>query len=109
MEPASAGSNPFRASSTSAQSSTLRAMGPALSSDQHSAMPPARLTRPNVGRRAVVPQRIEGETSEPSVSVPMANAQRPAAVALADPALEPDEPSRGSKGLRVTPPNQTSP
>ena len=49
-----------------------RTMGPILSSDQHSAMAPVRATRPKVGRRPVVPQRWDGETMEPSVSVPMA-------------------------------------
>ena len=34
--------------------------------------PSVRATRPKVGRRPVVPQRMQGETMEPSVSVPMA-------------------------------------
>ena len=38
----------------------------------------------------MVPQRVEGETIEPQVSVPMANATSPAAVAEADPAEDPD-------------------
>jgi len=44
-------------------------------------MAPVRATRPKVGRRPVDPQRCEGETMEPSVSVPMAKAHRAAAVA----------------------------
>jgi hypothetical protein len=71
-------------------------------------MPPARLTRPKVGRRPVVPQRCEGEVMEPSVSVPMAKAQSPAAVAEADPALDPLDPSSVFQGFRVRPPYQMS-
>jgi hypothetical protein len=52
-------------------------------------MPPARDTRPKVGRRPVVPQRWLGEVIEPSVSVPMENPHRAAAVAEAEPALDP--------------------
>ena len=108
MERRSCRSAPFSAASTSAVSSTERQIGPTLSSELHSAMQPARLTRPKVGRRPVVPQRWLGEVIEPSVSVPMAKAQSPAAVALAEPALDPLEPSFRFQGLRVTPPYQMS-
>src|SRR5215471_6971428 len=84
-------------------------MGPILSSDQHSAMAPLRETRPNVGRKPVAPQREQGATIEPSVSLPIANPTRPAAVAAAEPALEPREPSCVFHGLRVCPPYQMSP
>ena len=80
------------ASNTSAQSSTLRQIGPILSMLQERAMAPARLTRPNVGRSPVLPHRVEGETMEPQVSVPMAKPTRPAAVAEDEPAEEPLEP-----------------
>ena len=50
-----------------------------------------------------------GEMIEPKVSVPMAKGTRPAAVAAAEPALEPLEPSAGFQGLLVRPPNQMSP
>jgi len=109
IELRSAGSPPLIAASTSAQSSTERQIGPILSTDQQSAIAPARLTRPKVGRRPVVPQRCEGEVIEPSVSVPIANAQSPATVAEAEPALEPLEPSFRFQGLRVLPANQMSP
>jgi hypothetical protein len=69
-----------------------------LSRLPQSCIPPARDTRPKVGRRPVVPQRWQGEVIEPSVSVPMAKAQRPAATAEAEPALEPLERHSGSKG-----------
>ena len=62
-------------------SSTERAMGPSLSSDQQSVIAPVRGTRPKVGRRPVTPQRIEGLTMDPSVSLPMEKPTRPAAVA----------------------------
>ena len=101
-------SAPFSAASTIAVSSTDRQIGPTLSNELHSAIHPARLTRPKVGRRPVVPQRWLGEVIEPSVSVPIAKAQSAAAVALADPALDPLEPSFRFQGLRVTPPYQIS-
>jgi hypothetical protein len=56
-------------------------------------MHPLRDTRPYVGRKPVAPQRSDGNVIEPSVSVPIAKPHRPAAVAEADPALEPLEPS----------------
>ena len=90
-------------------SATLRHIGPILSSVQHSGMAPVRGTRPNVGRRPVVPQRKEGATIEPSVSVPRLKATSPAAVAEPDPADEPLDPSFRFQGLRVTPPYQMSP
>ena len=45
-------------------------MGPTLSIVQQSAIAPARLTRPNVGRKPVTPQRVLGEMIDPRVSVP---------------------------------------
>ena len=97
------------AARTKPVSSTERQSAPTLSSDQQSAIAPVRETRPKVGRRPFVPQRCEGETIDPSVSVPMAKPTRPAAVDDAEPALDPDDPSLGFQGLRVTPSNQRSP
>lgn len=91
-------SAPFKAAKTMAVSSTDRQIGPTLSSELQSAMQPARDTRPKVGRRPVVPQRWLGEVIEPSVSVPMAKAQSPPAVADADPADEPEGLRSDSKG-----------
>jgi hypothetical protein len=59
---------------------------------QESAIAPVRGTNPNVGRKPVVPQRVEGEEIDPSVSDPMAKATHPAAVAEADPADDPLDP-----------------
>ncbi len=84
-------------------------MGPTLSRLQLKVMPPALLTRPNVGRKPVAPQVDDGEMMEPQVSVPIAKGTRPATVAEAEPAEEPDEPKRRFQGLLVRPPYQRSP
>src|SRR5438876_8662100 len=93
---------------TSIASSTLRVMGPSLSSDQQSVIAPVRGTRPYVGRSPVSPQRMLGPTMLPPVSLPIANATKPAAVAAPGPALDPDDPSSSSHGFIVCPPNQMS-
>src|SRR6266849_10567167 len=97
------------ASRTKAQSSTVRQIGPSLSMLQERAIAPVRGTRPKDGRSPVHPQRVEGEEIEPSVSEPMLKATHPAAVAEAGPAEDPLDPWFSFHGLRVTPPNQTSP
>src|ERR1700760_5037065 len=96
------------ACSTSIASSTLRVIGPSLSSDQQSVIAPVRGTRPYVGRSPVTPQRIDGLTMLPPVSLPIEKPTRPAAVAAPGPALEPEEPSSISHGFIVWPPNQIS-
>ncbi len=55
-------------------------------------MAPARLTLPKVGLSPVTPHLLEGETIDPSVSVPMAKPTNPAEVAAADPADDPLDP-----------------
>src|SRR5579872_5570637 len=97
------------APNTKAQSSTFRAMGPILSSDQQRVIQPYRLTRPNVGRKPVTPQTVLGDTMLPSVSLPIPNGTRPAATDEAVPADEPLEPDSTFQGLRVMPPNHRSP
>ena len=69
-------------------------------------MAPERLTRPKVGRRALTPLRVAGETMLPRVSVPMPKPTQPAAVAEPGPAEEPLEPLSVFHGQRVRPPNQ---
>src|SRR5271163_5089802 len=101
-------SGPEIACSTSMASSTLRVIGPSLSSDQHSVIAPVRATRPYVGRNPVTPQRMLGLTMLPPVSLPIENPTSPAAVAEPGPALEPDAPSSNSHGFTVWPPNQIS-
>src|SRR5579864_7021928 len=71
-------------------------------------MAPVRGTRPYVGRKPVTPQRIEGLTILPPVSLPIENPTSPAAVAAPGPALDPDAPSSVSHGFIVCPPNQMS-
>src|ERR1700722_20661469 len=93
---------------TSSVSSTLRAIGPSLSSDQHRVIAPVRGTRPYVGRNPATPQRILGATILPPVSLPIEKPTRPAAVAAPGPALDPDAPSCSSHGFKVWPPNQMS-
>src|SRR5271154_5920312 len=90
------------------ESSTLRVIGPSLSSDQQSVMAPVRGTRPKVGRRPGTPQRTVGPMMLPPDSLPMAKPTSPAAVAAPGPALEPDDPSASSHGFFVCPPNQIS-
>src|SRR5579859_5895922 len=92
-----------------AVSSTARQSGPSLSMVHERAIAPVRGTIPKVGRRPVVPQRVDGEEMDPSVSEPMAKATQPAAVADAEPAEDPLEPCFGFHGLRVMPPNHLSP
>src|SRR5690242_15940647 len=75
----------------SAQSATERQMGPILSMVQLRAIAPLRLTRPKVGRTPATPQRVLGETMDPSVSVPIEKPTSPAAVAEAEPADDPLE------------------
>src|SRR5580692_7087267 len=104
----SPGSGPETAWSTNMASSTLRVIGPSLSSDQHSVMAPVRGTRPKVGRSPVTPQRILGAMILPPVSLPTAKATNPAAVAAPGPALDPDDLSSSSHGFIVWPPNQIS-
>src|SRR6202012_3584117 len=93
---------------TSSPSSTPRVIGPSLSSDQQSVMAPVRGTLPYVGRSPVTPQRIDGLTMLPPVSLPMEKPTKPAAVAAPGPALDPDAPSSSSQGFTVWPPNQIS-
>ena len=76
--------------------------------DQQSVIAPVRGTLPNVGRRPVTPQRIEGSMMLPSVSLPIEKPTSAAAVAAPGPALLPPDPSSRSHGFMVCPPNQTS-
>src|SRR5207247_1241002 len=63
-------------------------------------MTPDRLTRPSVGLIPTMPQQVDGETIEPSVSVPLATAQTFEAPATAAPALDPDRVRARAEGLR---------
>ena len=72
-----------------AASATDRAIGPAVSWLLEIGMMPPRLTRPTVGLMPTTPFMAAGLTIDPSVSVPMATVQNPAATATAEPELEP--------------------
>src|SRR6267378_3862028 len=86
-----------------AQSSALRAMGPILSIEGASAIAPYRLTRPYVGRRPLTPQWADGQMIEPHVSVPIANAARPAATMAPEPEDDPQVQQDVSQGFLVSP------
>ena len=70
---------------------------------------PARLISPSVGLIPTMPLVDEGETIEPSVSVPTATAQRFAATATAEPELEPEGLRSSAYGFRVSPPRPLHP
>src|SRR6267142_978234 len=87
----SAESAPAIDSSTAAQSSAVRAIGPSLSSVHERAIAPLRETSPYVGRRPVTPQYADGVPIEPDVSLPSANGTSPAPTAEPDPLDEPPD------------------
>src|SRR5258708_18713019 len=95
------------ACNTSAQSSTVRQMGPGLSMVQLKPIAPYRLTRPYVGRSPTTPHVVEGEMMEPSVSVPSEKPTNPADVDAADPAEEPLDVRSVFHGFLVMPANQS--
>ena len=68
----------------------MRAIGPAVSWLCEIGTMPLRLTRPSVGLIPTRPLVFDGDTIEPSVSVPIAAAPRFAAMAAPEPELEPD-------------------
>src|SRR6266508_6384926 len=105
----SRGSIPAIAPSRMAASRTVRAMGPAVSWLCAMGMMPARLTRPSVGLMPTSPLLFEGQTMEPSVSVPMAAAARLAATAAPDPELDPHGLRSRTYGLRHCPPRADQP
>ena len=74
---------------STAASRTVRPMGPAVSWLRAMGMMPSRLTRPRVGLMPTIPLAPAGQTTDPSVSVPIATAVRLAATATAEPLEEP--------------------
>ena len=77
------------APSISAASRTVRVIGPAVSWLSEIGTIPARLTRPTVGLTPTIPLAFDGQTTEPSVSVPTPSAARFADTAAPDPELDP--------------------
>ena len=68
--PGRAGRRRSSPSSSAAASATVRVIGPAVSCVCEIGMMPERLTRPSVGLMPTRPLAVEGQTIEPSVSVP---------------------------------------
>src|SRR3954469_11958162 len=105
----SAGSTAATAFSSVHASATVRAIGPAVSWEWPIGTMPVRLTRPSVGLMPTSPLMLDGDTIEPSVSVPIATAARLAAIAAADPELDPDGLRSSAYGFRVCPPRALQP
>src|SRR5579863_2341292 len=72
-------------------------------------MMPERLSRPSVGLMPTSPLAEAGQTTEPSVSLPTATAQRLAAVAAPEPELDPQGLRSSTYGFRVCPPRPLHP
>lgn len=81
--------------------STPLVIGPAWSSDQLSGNIPLRLTRPYVGFSPTTPQKEAGILIDPPVSEPVVAMAEDAAMAAAEPPLDPPGIRFRSHGLRV--------
>src|SRR5687768_18596532 len=80
---------PVAAPRRTAASVTLRAIGPAVSWSALIGITPARLHNPSVGLIPTTPLAPDGQTIEPSVSVPTAATARSAAATTPEPEPEP--------------------
>ena len=89
------------ASSISAASATLRAMGPLTERVSKGKSEGPLATRPGLGRRPTTPQKLAGVRSEPPRSEPVASQAWPAASAAAEPPEEPPEVRSVRQGVRV--------
>src|SRR5215470_11507862 len=99
----SPGCSPLIASSSSARSSTLRAIGPCTPVELSTTNFGVCATRPMLGRKPTMPQKLAGLRKEPPRSEPCASQAMPVASATAAP---PDEPAADfdvSQGLTVAP------
>ncbi len=85
----SRGSTPVTAFSSSAASLTVCTSGPSVSCHSEIGTTPARLHRPVDGRMPTTLFCVAGEMIEPSESLPIVSAARPAAAATPDPLDEP--------------------
>ena len=85
----SSGSSPVIAPRSTAASVTLRAIGPAVSWSAEIGTMPALLRSPSVGLMPAFAFAPEGQTIEPSVSVPTVATARSADVITPEPELEP--------------------
>src|SRR5919201_1291714 len=105
----SVGSTPVAAPRSTAASVTLRAIGPAVSCSALIGMTPARLHNPSVGFIPTTPLAPDGQTIEPSVSVPTAATARSAAATTPEPELEPHGLRSRTYGMLVWPPMPLQP
>src|SRR6185436_263832 len=93
----------------SAASATDRAIGPAVSWLCAIGMMPRPLTSPSVGLIPTSPFAPDGQTIDPSVSVPTPMAARLAAMAAPVPELDPQGFRSSAYGLRHCPPRPLQP
>src|SRR5687768_14644775 len=100
---------PTSAPSTAAQSATERPCGPTVSCVAEIGTTPARLVSPTVGLMPATPDWPDGQTIDPSVSVPSEAAVSAAATAAADPELEPQGLRSSTHGLPHCPPAPLQP
>src|SRR5438045_6713702 len=99
----SAGCSPLMASSNSARSSTLRAIGPCTVKLRSIMADGVCATRPMLGLNPTMPQKLAGLRKEPPMSVPWASHAMPVASATAAPPEAPAADRETSQGLRVAP------
>src|SRR4051812_29984503 len=85
----SSGSVPAITLNRMAASRTVRAIGPGVSWLCEMGIIPERLAKPSVGLIPTKPLALDGQTTEPSVSVPIATAHRLADVPAPEPELDP--------------------
>src|SRR5436305_15244331 len=97
------------APSRTTASATVRAIGPAVSWLCAIGTMPVRLIKPTVGLIPTRASLFDGETIDPSVSVPTAAAHRFAAAATPDPELDPDGLRSSAYGFFVWPPRPLQP
>src|SRR5215471_7765011 len=100
---------PLITESSTAVSVTLRAIGPAVSCSAEIGTTPERLTSPRVGLMPTMPLAPDGQTIDPSVSVPIATVARCADTAEPEPLDEPHGLRSSTYGLLVWPPTAVQP
>src|SRR3954451_4294609 len=103
MQVGSCGSAPAIRPSSNAQSLTVRASGPTVSSDCDSGIAPARLMRPYVVFSPVAPQKCAGTRMDPPVPDPSAAKLSRAAPAAPEPDDEPPVTWPKRQGLWTAP------
>ena len=101
--PPAASAAPVTTRSSSAQSATLRVIGPAVSRVCEIGTMPACDQRPVLGRRPTMPHSAAGMRTEPPVSEPMPPGAMRAPTATPTPPLEPPGMRVRSYGFRAAP------